>query len=128
MLVVATTAAATELYAAVGTRGFDTPVQPDLNQNGANGVYKTTRAGERLPGELDARQPAGQRLAGRHRRRHAIPERTRSAAIDLAIAPSDSDVLYAQVQAIRSAGTQRAASSASGARPTAASPGSSARP
>jgi uncharacterized repeat protein (TIGR01451 family) len=33
---------ATYLYAGVGTRGTATPVQPDLGNNGANGVYRTT--------------------------------------------------------------------------------------
>lgn len=30
----------TRLYVAIGTRGSATPVQPDLGQNGANGVYR----------------------------------------------------------------------------------------
>lgn len=32
----------TEIIAAIGTRAFETTVQPNLNQNGANGIYKAT--------------------------------------------------------------------------------------
>ncbi|HSD85575.1 MAG TPA: hypothetical protein VLG46_17065, partial [Anaerolineae bacterium] len=35
-LMLRNTGSATSIYAAVGTRGHNTPVQPDLNQNGAN--------------------------------------------------------------------------------------------
>ncbi len=36
----------TRLYVAIGTRGNATPTQPDIGQNGANGVYRL----ERIPG------------------------------------------------------------------------------
>ena len=32
----------TQMIVAIGTRGFQTTVQPDLNQNGANGIYRGT--------------------------------------------------------------------------------------
>src|SRR5207247_11048263 len=41
-LLVSDNGTSTDLYAAIGTRGFNTPVQVDLDKNGANGVYRTT--------------------------------------------------------------------------------------
>ena len=46
--------ASTELYAAVGTRGYPTTVQPNLGKNGANGVYKTTVPAGGCPASWDA--------------------------------------------------------------------------
>lgn len=97
------TGTATELFVAIGTRGFATAVQPDLNQNGANGIYKATvpasgcPASWQLVSRSDNGWPAGTgggapypaNVLGR---------------VDFAIAPSDSDVLYAQVASIASRG------------------------
>ena len=44
----------TRILAAVGVRGIATTVQYNLNQNGANGIYKGDDAGERLPGRFHA--------------------------------------------------------------------------
>ncbi|HET7845372.1 MAG TPA: hypothetical protein VFL14_14540, partial [Xanthomonadales bacterium] len=41
-LVVRDLGATTQMVVAIGTRGFQTTVQPDLNQNGANGIYRGT--------------------------------------------------------------------------------------
>ena len=103
------------LYAAVGTRGLPTPVQPDLGNNGANGVYSRDDAGERLSGRrrLDAAQ---QRFSGRHRR--GTPNTT--------IGRSSSPLHRATADALRDvsdANNARAACSASTSRPTAARPG-----
>lgn len=38
-----------QIIAAVGTRGFGTPVQPDLDRNGANGVYAATMPSSGCP-------------------------------------------------------------------------------
>ena len=63
----------TKLYAAIGTRGIPTPVQPDLANFGSNGVYRYDAARERLSGRrrVDA---AREQLAGRHRQRRAIDQ------------------------------------------------------
>ncbi|MGE3105624.1 MAG: WD40/YVTN/BNR-like repeat-containing protein [Lysobacterales bacterium] len=86
----------TQIIAAVGTRGFETPVQPDLNQNGANGVYRGTMPASGCPLDFalvsrgDNGWPAGS--GG------GVPIPTNTLGrIDLAIAPSDSNVIYAQV-------------------------------
>jgi uncharacterized repeat protein (TIGR01451 family) len=42
----------TRILAAVGTRGFATPVQYNLDQNGANGLYKGTVPASGCPGDF----------------------------------------------------------------------------
>lgn len=83
------------IYAAIGTRGHNTTVQPDLNQNGANGIYKTafptsgcptwqsvTTASNGWPSGTSGGTPFPTNSIGR---------------IDMTMAPSDNSVLYAQV-------------------------------
>lgn len=41
----------TDIFAAVGTRGFGSPVQPDLSANGANGIYRATIPASGCPSE-----------------------------------------------------------------------------
>lgn len=86
-------AGSTTLIAAIGTRGQATPVQPDLDRNGANGIYRTampstgcptqwqriSRSDNGWPAELGNGQPFGP--IGR---------------IELAASPTDPDVLYAE--------------------------------
>jgi len=81
----------TYLYAGIGTRGLPTPVQPDLANNGANGVYRTTMPASGCPAVgdwtlLDNGFPAG---TG-----NGAPSTSRG-RLELAIAPSDSLTLYA---------------------------------
>src|SRR5262249_29263979 len=102
-LLVSDNGSSTDLYAAIGTRGFATPVQFDLNQNGANGVYKTTVPASGCPGSWTpsstqaAAWPAGT-AAG-------TPYPTSTLGrVDLAMAPSNHNVIYAQVQAITNGG------------------------
>ena len=84
-----------EIYAAIGTRGHNTTVQPDLDQNGANGIYKTsfpasgcptwtlvTTENNGWPTDTGEGLPFPNNDLGR---------------IDLTMAPSDNEVLYAQV-------------------------------
>jgi hypothetical protein len=84
-----------EIYAAVGTRGHNTTVQPDLDQNGANGIYKTdfptvgcpiwdlvTSSANGWPAGTGEGSPFPVNSLGR---------------IDIAMSPSDNDYLYAQV-------------------------------
>jgi hypothetical protein len=86
------TGSSTDLYAAVGTRGGGTPVQPDLNDRGANGVYKTTIPVSGCPASwtlLNSGWPAG---TG-----DGDPANDSIGRIDMAISPSNPLVLYAQV-------------------------------
>ena len=83
----------TTLYAAVGTRGQATPVQPDLDFNGANGIYRAampttgcpdnweriSRSDNGWPSDLGNGQSFGS--IGR---------------IELAAAPSNPNILYAE--------------------------------
>ena len=84
-------AGSTVLYAAVGTRGLPTPVQPDLVNNGANGVYRTAMPASGCPSVanwtlLSSGFPAG---TG-----NGTPNTTRG-RLEIAVAPSDSLTLYA---------------------------------
>ncbi|MCI0397786.1 MAG: hypothetical protein L0332_10885 [Chloroflexi bacterium] len=91
-LLVSDAGANTDLYAAVGTRGFGTPVQPDLSNTGANAVYKTTVPASGCPASwtlLNTGWPAGTGDGN--------PANDLVGRIDLAMAPSDNDVIYAQV-------------------------------
>lgn len=80
----------TRLYAAVGTRGGPTPVQPDLDQTGANGVYRTDMPASGCPANwtlLNNGWPAG---LG-----NGTAGATNIGRIEIAIAPTDPDILYA---------------------------------
>ncbi|MEM8964282.1 MAG: hypothetical protein AAGD38_22545, partial [Acidobacteriota bacterium] len=87
---------ATEVIAAVGVRGFGTPVQPDLDQNGANGLYRTTVPEGACPSvwePLTSGWPEGTTEG------EPFPANS-VGRIDLARAPTDPDVIYAQVQSV----------------------------
>ena len=86
----------TQLVVAIGTRGHDTPVQPDLDFNGANGIYTGTVPASGCPTDfsLSSRSDNG------------WPTGTGGGVgqgdnplgrIDMAVAPSDPDVWYAEV-------------------------------
>ncbi len=82
----------TWLYAAVGTRGNPTPVQPDLANLGANGVYRTVMPATGCPAVsdwtlLNAGWPAG---TG-----NGNPAGKVLGRIELAVAPGNTSVLYA---------------------------------
>ncbi|HFC30130.1 MAG TPA: hypothetical protein ENJ44_03695, partial [Oceanospirillales bacterium] len=83
-----------EIYAAVGTRGLPTPVQADLINNGANGIYKASfPVNNSCPNwtlltTVSNGWPIGTA--------QGIPLTT-VGRIDLTMAPTDNDVLYAQV-------------------------------
>jgi hypothetical protein len=93
----------TELYAAIGTRGFGTAVQADLGNNGANGIYKTDMPTSGCPALwTPITTPANGWPAGTS---GGIPYPTNTIGrIDLAMAPSDRQVIYAQVAAIPTRG------------------------
>lgn len=91
-LIASTAGDSTVLLAAIGTRGSPTAVQPDLNQNGANGVYRAFMPTIGCPVGwtlLDDNWPAntGNGVAGA----------TSNGRIEIAVAPTDSGVVYAQV-------------------------------
>ncbi|MDZ3824543.1 MAG: hypothetical protein U0S76_13150 [Pseudoxanthomonas sp.] len=80
------------LYAAVGTRGNPTPVQPDLANLGANGVYRTAMPTSGCPSVaswslLNTGWPAG---TG-----NGDPTGKVLGRLELAVAPSNPSVLYA---------------------------------
>ena len=109
----------TRIIAAVGTRGFATAVQYDLGNNGANGIYAANMPASGCPnfssiasdangfvfGTTVSRQPV------RDRRRRCTPAAASTTAatsptgdqlgrIDIAVAPSDPNMIYAQAQQI----------------------------
>jgi Divergent InlB B-repeat domain len=91
---------ATRLYAAVGTRGNSTPVQPDLGNNGANGVYRASMPASGCPAVaswtlLSSGLPAG---LG-----NGSPNTTYG-RIEIAAAASDAQSLYALIADIGSSG------------------------
>jgi hypothetical protein len=95
-LLVSDNGTSTDLYAAIGTRGFATPVQADLGNNGANGMYKTTVPASGCPVSW-APEPAGW-PAGTN---GGVPFPANTLGrVDVAMAPSNHQVIYAQVQAI----------------------------
>lgn len=90
----------TKLYAAVGTRGTATPVQPDLGKNGANGVYSAAMPASGCPAlgawtRLNSGMPA---TLG-----NGTPSTTYG-RIEIAVAPSDPQIVYAMISDIGSSG------------------------
>lgn len=81
----------TYIYAAVGTRGNATPVQPNLNKNGANGVYRATMPASGCPAVGDWTLLANGFPAGTG---NGTPNTSRG-RLELAVAPSDPLTLYA---------------------------------
>jgi uncharacterized repeat protein (TIGR01451 family) len=81
----------TYLYAGVGTRGTATPVQPDLGNNGANGVYRATMPASGCPAVADWTLLASGFPAGTGNG----TANTSRGRLELAVAPSDPLTLYA---------------------------------
>jgi hypothetical protein len=102
----------TSVYAAVGARGFATTVQQNLGKNGANGVYKlNTIPTSGCPARNLWKAQTNGWPAGTAKGVGCNPPIGNSTAlcaananklgrIEMAIAPSDPNVLYAQVQAV----------------------------
>ncbi|MEY2555612.1 MAG: hypothetical protein QOF93_756 [Verrucomicrobiota bacterium] len=106
----------TRILAAVGVRGIATTVQYNLNQNGANGIYKATMPASGCPSDftpittnangftvgatqLNATSgtPCNMPINGTVCTSSSTNKLGR---IDIAVAPSNPSVIYAQVQAI----------------------------
>jgi len=108
----------TRILAAVGVRGFATTVQYDLNQNGANGIYRGTMPDSGCPDAFslvsrnDNGFVFGTQVAGSPYTPGALMNGgsgvpwadvntgNQLGRIDLGVAPSNPDVIYAQVQSI----------------------------
>ncbi len=86
--------ASTDVYVAIGTRGQPTPVQPDLDQTGANGIYRATMPTSGCPAVGDwtllTRGDNGWPAGTGNGNPGGVVGR-----IDMAMAPSDPDVIYA---------------------------------
>ncbi|HEX4485101.1 MAG TPA: hypothetical protein VH088_02475, partial [Terriglobales bacterium] len=108
----------TRIFAAVGTRGFATPVQYDLGNNGANGLYLANVPASGCPSFTASSTNASGFVYGT-KSSTSVPYATGAAMnadsgaiygginvgdqlgrIDIAVAPSNPNVLYAQVQSI----------------------------
>ncbi len=93
-----------EIFVAIGTRGHNTTVQPDLDQNGANGIYRTSFPQAGCPAWNLVSTATNGWPAGTG---EGVPFPNNSLGrIDLAMAPSDNDVLYAQVANITTRAVQ----------------------
>ena len=109
----------TRIIAAVGTRGLATPVQYNLNQNGANGLYKGTMPASGCPTDFTpiSTNANGWTVNGTPTNATTgvacnLPinasgttavcasNTNQLGRIDIAAAPSNPSVIYAQVQAI----------------------------
>jgi hypothetical protein len=107
----------TRVVAAVGVRGFATPVQYDLDHNGANGIYSGTMPASGCPsfssiagnangfvfGTAVSGSPyaTGASLnAGSGTPYGGLGVGNQIGRIDLGVAPSNPNVIYAQVQSI----------------------------
>src|SRR5438093_5221440 len=107
----------TRIIAAVGTRGFATPVQYDLNLNGANGIYSATMGSSGCPSFTSIASNAnglvfGNMVAGSAYSTGASMNAGSGSAfvdintgdqlgrVEIAVAPSNPNYIYAQVQSI----------------------------
>ncbi len=109
----------TRILAAVGTRGFATPVQYNLDQNGANGLYKGTMPASGCPSDFALITTNangfvfGTAVSGSPYATGALMNAgsgvpyggntttgTQNGRMDIAVAPSDPNTIYAQVGSI----------------------------
>src|SRR6266511_2560478 len=107
----------TRIIAAIGTRGFATTVQYDLGTNGANGLYSATMGSSGCPSFTSIASNAngfifGNQVTGSPYTTGApmnagsgspfvdINTGNQLGRIDIAVAPSNSNYIYAQVQSI----------------------------
>jgi hypothetical protein len=103
----------TRIVAAVGARGIATTVQYNLNQNGANGLYKGTMPASGCPTDFAPITTNSNGWSGLYPTSGvpcnmpingttcASSNPNQLGRIDIAVAPSDPNYIYAQVQAIQ---------------------------
>jgi hypothetical protein len=94
----------TKIIAAVGVRGFATTVQYNLNQNGANGIYKGTIPVSGCPTDFTSIATEANGWTGMNAA-SGTPYASAGVGdqlgrIDIAVAPSNANYIYAQVQSI----------------------------
>ena len=80
----------TQIYAAVGVRGGPTGVQPDLDQTGANGIYRTDMPASGCPASWALLNNGWPANLG-----NGTPGATNVGRIEMAVAPTNTDILYA---------------------------------
>ncbi len=103
----------TRIIAAVGVRGYATYVQFNLNQNGANGIYKGTMPSSGCPADfvpittnangwtgMNATSGVPCNLPKGNTGSSCDASTNQMGRIDIAIAPSNPNYIYAQVQSI----------------------------
>ena len=102
--------ATTTLFAGVGTRGTPTPVQPDLGNNGANGLYQTAMPTSGCPA-----------VASWQLRNNGWPAGVGSGTpstsigrIELAVAPTNNQIMYAMISDVTTRGVHSVLKSADG--------------
>ncbi|GJM08059.1 MAG: hypothetical protein DHS20C11_03350 [Lysobacteraceae bacterium] len=86
----------TELVVAIGTRGHNTTVQPDLTESGANGIYYGTLPVSGCPMDFSLSSRSDNGWPGGTGGGVGFPNNPLG-RIDIAMAPSDNDVIYAEV-------------------------------
>jgi hypothetical protein len=103
-LALSDTGGSTRIIAAVGVRGFATTVQYDLNQNGANGIYKGTLPASGCPTDFSSIATEANGWTGLNAGSGTAYVDSTSGnqlgRVDIAVAPSNSNYIYAQVQSI----------------------------
>ena len=103
-LALSDTGSSTRIIAAVGVRGFSTTVQYNLDQNGANGIYKGTMPASGCPTDFTSIASNANGWTGTNagsgvaRTNPGIGNQL--GRVDIAVAPSNPDYIYAQVQSI----------------------------
>jgi hypothetical protein len=94
----------TRVIAAVGARGFATTVQSNLNQNGANGIYAGTLPASGCPANFTPISTNANGWTGLNATSGTAYVNSTTGnqlgRVDMAVAPSNSNYIYAQVQAI----------------------------
>ena len=98
------TGSSTRIIAAVGVRGFATTVQYNLNQNGANGIYKGTIPANGCPSDFVSIASNANGWTGLNAGSGVAYVNSitgdQLGRVELALAPSNPNYIYAQVQSI----------------------------
>src|SRR6478672_12970254 len=100
--------ATTSIIAAVGVRGFATTVQSNLNQNGANGIYKGTLPNSGCPSDFTPITTNANGWTGLNATSgtpYGSGAGNQVGRIDIAVAPNNANYIYAQLQAIAPQGS-----------------------
>src|SRR3989440_2835179 len=98
------TGTSTRIIAAVGVRGFKTTVQYNLDQNGANGIYKGTIPASGCPTDFAPITTNANGWTGLNATSGVAYFNSTTGnqlgRVDIAVAPSNPSYIYAQVQSI----------------------------